>query len=298
MNFSGLCAFPLTPLSGEQIDWSSFVRILQRLVTAKVDSIGVLGSTGCYPYFSPAERREILQTAVEHAGDIPVMVSISSLRLRDVLASAEEAQKAGAAAVLLSPVSYHPLREHEVFSLYQTVTRELSVPLCVYDNPGTTQFCFSPQLLGRIAELPNVQAIKIPPIPTESEKARQQIAELRTHLPAQVRVGISGDSSAAEALIAGCDLWFSVTGGLFPETAANIVEAVKAGQPERARQLNTALNPLWSLYARHGSLRVIAAAAELAGYAQPGCLPLPLQSLAGEDRETLHRELERMGLIA
>jgi Dihydrodipicolinate synthase/N-acetylneuraminate lyase len=298
VDFSGLCAFPLTPLKGEQIDWASFERLVQRLVAANVNSIGVLGSTGCYSYFSREERRAILDVAVEQAGTTPVMVSISALRSRDVLFYAEDAQQAGASAVLLAPMAYHPLREEEVFNLYQTVSRELSVPLCVYHNPGTTQFSFSHVLLNRIAALPNVKAIKIPPIPTESTQAGEQISALRKAMPAHIRLGISGDGCAAEALIAGCDLWFSVLGGLFPEITLKIVEAVSAGNVVQARALNATLAPLWKIFGEQGgSLRVIAAAAELAGLAQSNCLPAPLHSLTGEARVLLHNELKAMGLL-
>lgn len=295
MNFSGLCAFPLTPMNGETIDWSAFTRLIQKLVSAKVQSIGVLGSTGCYPYFSLEERREILRVALEQAGEIPVMTSVSALRTHDVLTLSEQAQKAGASAVLLSPVSYQPLTDDEVFTLFQSVTRELSVPLCVYDNPLTTQFSFSDELLQRIAELPHVQAIKIPPV---SGDIQARISALRAKLSPHIRLGISGDACAAEALIAGCDLWCSVTGGLFPETAARLTALANPAQQEQARQLDVALAPLWAFYTRHGgSLRVIATAAELLGEAQPGCLPAPLQTLQGEARDALRNLLIDQGMM-
>src|SRR5690606_16472696 len=105
--------------------------------------------------------------AVQHAGGIPVLVGIGALRTRDVLDLAEDAQRAGASAVLLAPVSYQKLRDDEVFGLYEATSRTLSVPLCVYDNPATTQFTFSDALHGRIAALPAVRSIKIPPLPAD-----------------------------------------------------------------------------------------------------------------------------------
>lgn len=50
--FTGLCAFPLTPLHQQNIDEKAFIRILARLTDAGVDSLGVLGSTGSYAYLS------------------------------------------------------------------------------------------------------------------------------------------------------------------------------------------------------------------------------------------------------
>lgn len=134
--FTGLSAFPLTPMNENGIDEMALIRLLKRLASAKVDSIGVLGSTGSYVYLNREERLRVTQLAIEYAEGIPIMIGISALRTRDVLQFAEDAQKVGANAVLLAPVSYQQLTDDEVYSLYETVTKSLSIPLCVYDNPG------------------------------------------------------------------------------------------------------------------------------------------------------------------
>lgn len=67
--FRGLSAFPLTPVSENSVDESAFAVLIQRLVTAGVDSIGVLGSTGSYAYLSRKERRQVLTRALAEAGD-------------------------------------------------------------------------------------------------------------------------------------------------------------------------------------------------------------------------------------
>lgn len=197
--FSGLSAFPLTPLNERAIDEAAFARLMQRLVAARVDSIGVLGSTGSYAYLTRAERARIAALAVQHADGIPVLVGIGALRTRAVLELAQDAQRAGAAAVLLAPVSYQKLHDDEVFGLYAAVARELSVPLCVYDNPATTQFSFSDELHGRIAALPAVRSIKLPPVPADPARARERVQRLRALIPARVSLGISGDATRQPA---------------------------------------------------------------------------------------------------
>ncbi|MGM0913336.1 MAG: dihydrodipicolinate synthase family protein [Pseudomonadota bacterium] len=294
---TGLSAFPLTPMSEDAIDEAAFVRLVERLVAAGVDSIGALGSTGSYAYLGHAERARIARLAVQSAGNVPVIVGISALRTRDVLALAEDAEAAGANAVLLAPMSYQPLTDAEVFDLYYAVSARLSVPLCVYDNPGTTRFQFSDELHGRIAELPNVASIKIPGVPAEPAAARERVARLRALIPPEVTIGVSGDAFAATGLNAGCDAWYSVIGGLFPETALAITRAARAGQQEEATALSQRLEPLWALFRRHGgSLRVVATAAELLRLAEPPSLPLPLRPLEGLERQQLATVLETLAL--
>jgi len=294
--FSGLSAFPLTPMNENGLDEVAFARLIERLSAAGVDAIGALGSTGNYAYLLPTERMRIAQLAVAHAGPVPVMIGIGSLRTRDVLALAEQAQHVGASAVLLAPVSYQALSSEEVFTLYETVTRTLSIPLCVYDNPGTTHFTFSDELHGRIAQLPNVRSIKIPGVPLSAEAAKARIDRLRARIPSHVTIGISGDACAAQGLNCGCEAWYSVLGGLFPETALALVRAAQAGDGSEVLRQSERLQPLWALFKQYGSLRVMATAARLMGLVTSPALPLPLQPLNDAGCQQLAKLLDTLEL--
>ncbi|EKA5637120.1 dihydrodipicolinate synthase family protein [Vibrio navarrensis] len=295
--FVGLSAFPLTPMYDDSVDERAFIGLIQRLVNAEVDSIGVLGSTGNYAYLTREERKRVAQISVQHAKEIPVMVGISALNLRDVLLNAEDAQAAGASAVLLAPMSYQQLKENEVYKLYEVVTSKLSVPLCVYDNPGTTHFNFSDELHGRIAQLPNVRSIKIPGVPTEPQVALDRVNRLRALIPDHVTIGISGDACAANGLNAGCEVWYSVIGGLYPEVAKTLTKTAREGNKQEALRLSKILTPMWELFHRNGgSLRVVAAAAEIQNLVEPPCLPLPLRALEEKERTELASLLSSLEL--
>ncbi|MFK0159965.1 dihydrodipicolinate synthase family protein [Streptomyces sp. NPDC090493] len=296
--FSGLSAFPLTPTTETGIDEQALRTLVARLAAAGVDSIGALGSTGGYAYLTREQRARAATIAVEAADAVPVMVGIGALRTAQVLALAEDAQKAGASSVLLAPMTYQPLTPDEIFSLYEDVTRELSVPLCVYDNPGTTHVHFTDELHGRIAELPNVAAVKIPPVSDDTAEAKARVDALRALIPDTVTIGVSGDWSAAAGLNAGCEAWYSVVGGLFPAAALALTRAAQAGDAARAVALSEGLEPLWQLFRRYGSLRVMSAAAEQLGLAEGPNLPRPLQGLPLSARHELAAAIASMGLTA
>ena len=295
--FTGLSAFPLTPMNEQGVDEGAFTRLVEQLVAAKVDSIGALGSTGSYAYLSRIERSRVTQLAVEAAGNVPVMVSIGSLRTRDVLLLAEDAQKAGVKALLLPPVSYQKLSAEDVFSLYETVTANISVPLCLYDNPGTTHFEFTDELHGRIARLPNVHSMKIPGVPEAPDQARARVDRLRALSPEHVTIGVSGDAFAATGLNAGCEVWYSVIGGLFPKTALSITRAALSGNAKEATRLSESLKPLWALFTQFGgSFRVVATAAELRGFTHSPSLPLPLRTISGAGRQQIAAVIDELEL--
>lgn len=285
--FTGLSAFPLTPMNEIAIDEKAFVRLVNRLTSAKVDSIGVLGSTGNYAYLTREERARVSKLAIENADKTPVIVGIGAIRTRDVLERAEDAQKAGANGLLLAPVSYQKLTADEVFGLYEAVSKSTSVPVCVYDNPGTTHFDFTDELHGRIAQLPNIASIKIPGVPADPVEAGKRVNRLRALIPESVSIGVSGDPFGAAGLIAGCDAWYSVIGGIFPEVALAIVHAVRDGSEEGALEQSRCLEAVWALFRQFGSLRVMAAAANILDLVGTPNLPLPLKPLPDHARQQL-----------
>lgn len=284
---TGMVGFPLTPLSNDAIDERGCVGIIERLGAAGVDGIAVLGSTGSYAYLNRAERRRVAQLALRHAGETPVIVGVGALRTSDVLAGVRDAEEAGAAGVLLAPMTYQPLTDDDVFELFSTVAERTALPIIAYDNPVTTHFTFTPELTARIAELPGVASLKVPGATYQHADpaiAAERVAELRRALPAGVTIGASGDAFAAAALNAGCDAWYSVIGGLLPDLALSLTRAAQAGNASAALEISERAAPLWRLFAEFGSIRVVAALAEHLGLCGAGSLPLPIRGLTAPQR--------------
>lgn len=284
MLLKGLSAFPITPAdSSGAVDAAALRGLVARLCAAGVDSIGLLGSTGTYAYLSRLERRRALDAALEEAaGRVPILVGVGALRTDEAVRLAQDAGAGGAVAGLLAPVSYTPLTDDEVFEHFATVARESRLPLCIYDNPGTTHFRFSPALVGRLSGLPGIVAVKSPA--PEAQAVAPHLTELRRLVPEGFSLGYSVDWNAAEALLAGGDAWYSVVAGLFPQVGMAIVRATQSGDAAQARGLNSRLEPLWSLFREFSSLRVIYASADLLGICR-AVPPRPILPLSGAARQ-------------
>lgn len=294
---TGLSAFPLTPVTTAGVDEDAFVGIIERLVAAGVDSIGVLGSTGSHAYLAPHERERVIELAVTHARQVPVIAGVGSPGTRQVIDQVRVATELGAAAVLVPPRTYQPLTDDEVFGLYADVTEAASVPVVVYDNPGTTHVTFSDDLHARIAGLGGIASIKIPPVDADPDAARDRVARLRARLPEHVTLGISGDAVGATGLIARCDTWYSSLAGTIPAPFVAITRAAREGDAARARELSNHLAPLWQVMAGIGSYRTAAVIAEHLGLAQAPCLPRPLKPLPEAARADVVEALVASGLL-
>lgn len=292
IKLSGLSAFPITPGSDTgRVDVSNLRALIKPLVNAGVDSIGLLGSTGSYPYLPREERRKALQTALDEAGKIPILVGVGALRTDDAVKLAQDAKAAGAAAGLLAAVSYAPLNDAEVFEHFTTVARESDLPLCIYDNPGTTHFRFSPDLVGRLSRTDGIIAVKAP-APAASEIA-DNLANLRSAVRDDFSVGYSGDWHSVPGLIHGADAWYSVLGGVMPDICVSIVRACQRGDMQEAARLNRALEPVFALFKEFSSLRVAYAIAHLRGAttAQP---PRPILPMPDSAKSSLANALSHL----
>jgi len=276
--FRGLSAFPLTPTDAEGVvDTDALAIMIDRLATSGVDSVAVLGSTGAYAYLDPEQRRRALATAVETlAGRVPLIAGIGAMRTSWVCDLARDAERQGADGVLLAPVSYAPLTQDEVFLHFEAAAGASGLPICVYNNPGTTHFTFTPELLTRLSNLPRVAAIKMP-LPSNGDFAGE-LDRIRFDSREGTIVGYSGDWGAAPALMAGADAWYSVIAGLLPEPALRLTRAAMSGDANAAAAADEALAPMWALFKKYGSLRVMYSIARHLGL-KAGSPPLPVQPL-------------------
>ena len=293
--FQGLSAFPITPADADgRVDAGALRVLLERLADAGVGSVGLLGSTGTYPYLTRAERRRAVEAAVDQVGGkVPVMVGIGALRTDEAVRLGQDAKGAGADAVLLAPVSYTPLTDEEVFTHFAAVAGAVGLPLCIYNNPGTTHFTFSDELIARLSRVPQVCAVKNPA--PDASALPGGFRSLRAAASPGFSIGYSVDWRAAEAMLAGGDAWYSVAGGLFPAVCMEIVAAVEAGRADEARALNARLQPLWDLFTKYSSLRVIYAAVNLLGLCRVAP-PRPILPLPEDAQHRIGQVLGALGL--
>lgn len=293
VRFHGLSAFPLTPADEEGVvDVEALSRLIDRAGAAQVDSIGLLGSTGSYVYFSREQRRRAVEAAAECLkGSRPLLVGVGTLRTNDAVLLAKDAEAAGANALLLAPVSYAPLTQEEVYHHFAAVAGATSLPLCIYNNPSTTHFTFSDELLVRLAYIPHILAVKMPL--AANMEFKPELERLRPRLGDNFSIGYSGDWGCADAMLQGSDAWYSVIGGLLPVPSLRLLRAAQVGDSDEVQRISAYFGPLWALFKEFGSFRVVYAAANLLSltHRQP---PLPVMPLSVSDCARVEEALAKL----
>jgi 4-hydroxy-tetrahydrodipicolinate synthase len=289
-----LVAYLPTPRGSEgEVLTEPLEQLVDRAVTAGASGVAVLGSTGGYPYLTAAERRRVVEAAVEAAaGRVPVVAGVGAFTTDEVVVHTIVAERAGVAAVLLPTLAYLPLTDAEVLGLVQDVAGAAQVPVWIYHNPVSTSFRFGVEALARAAQVPGVGGVK--DRGGDAAELRDRVHALAASVPAHVEIGCSGDVLGVEGLLAGARTWHSGLASVLPDWYVAVATAAAAGDVDRARALMARLTPVAELVAALGGPRAVHALAPLTGV-DLGLLPAPLLPVPREGTEALTRALDALG---
>lgn len=287
--FEGIIAYPITPFdSGGKIDLNLFTSLTERLIVSGAQGIAPLGSTGVMPYLNDAEKEAITEACIRQAaGRMPVLAGVSNLTTERTVHHARFAERAGADAVMIIPMSYWKLSDDEIFRHYEKVAAAISIPIMAYNNPGTSGIDMSPALLKRLLQIPNVTMIK------ESSGDVQRMHHLRHALGDDVACYNGSNPLALAAFAAGAKGWCTAAPNLIPDLNNQLYEAVQGNDLKEARRLFYRQFELLQFIVAKGLPRTIAAGLRLQGI-ESGFLREPLQELDEAEMAQLRAILNRV----
>ena len=159
-----------------ELDEEGLRRDLNRYIDElKIEGLFTGGLVGEYWTLTLEERKRGQEIIVEEvAGRVPTMPHTGALSVRDAIALTQHAQKIGATFAVIGnpPVSTHD--PEELYEFYRAICAEVDIGISLFNTP-ICGYSLSPQLVGRIAELANVFAIKNP-LPVEhTDQVRKEV---------------------------------------------------------------------------------------------------------------------------
>lgn len=284
--FKGVIAYPVTPFDhNEKVDIPLFKKQVERLIISGSHGIAPLGSTGVLPYLNDEEKEAVTEAAINQvAGRVPVLVGVSNLTTERTIYHAQFAEKAGAEAVMIIPMSYWKLSDDEIVKHYDAVASRISIPIMAYNNPVTSGVDMSPALLKRLLEIPNVTMIK------ESTGDVQRMHFLRRELGDDVAFYNGSNPLALAAFAAGATGWCTAAPNLIPELNTGLYHAVQNNDLDTARKLFYEQVDLLKFIVAKGLPRAIQAGLTLLGE-EGGGLRSPLKPLTNAEIAELEKIL-------
>jgi 4-hydroxy-tetrahydrodipicolinate synthase len=163
-NMRGIWAAALQPFNNDMsIDETGFKKNLIHWVDdLGVDGVFIAGKQGEFFSLSIAERKRAMDAAMEAIGDrAGTIMSCSDQNMDVVLELARHAQGIGAGSIVVhAPVLHFTKAQDEtLFEYYKYISEQVEIGIAMWSHPDSG-YLMSPELCARIAELPNIVAIK------------------------------------------------------------------------------------------------------------------------------------------
>jgi len=282
----------VTPfLKDGSLDEPRLRELLEFQIEGGVEGVVPCGTTGEGATMTDDEQVRVVETAVATAGKkARIVAGAGGNATAKVIALARRHQKAGADAILSVVPYYNKPTQEGLFQHFTAVAEALEVPVVLYNVPGRTSANMIAETTLRLAEHPNVCAVK------EASGNLVQVAEIIRNRPEGFSV-LSGEDNLTWPLVAlGGDGSISVVSNEVPKEMSDLVRAGLAGDADEARRLHYRLLPLMNANFYESNPQPVKAALAMMGRIEEN-LRLPLVRLSDSVRPRLRAHLAELGLV-
>jgi 4-hydroxy-tetrahydrodipicolinate synthase len=159
-DFSGLWVALVTPFRDGAVDHAALAALTRRLVDDGVTGFVPCGSTGEAAALDEDEQLAVLDTVLEAAGGLPVVMGISGYHLGKATAWARKLSQRPLAGLLVSAPHYVRPSQAGLLEWFRAIADASTVPVLVYDIPYRTGVTIARDTLLALAEHPRIRGIK------------------------------------------------------------------------------------------------------------------------------------------
>jgi len=296
LRLTGILPPIVTPLDAEErVDAEGLGRQVERLIAGGMSGIYLLGTTGESPALRDAEKRRAIEITLRQvAGRVPVVVGCMASSTRRAIDLVAMAAELGAPAAAVTPPHYYTnASEAELLAHYRAVAASTSLPMLIYNIPGTTKVMISAEVVRAIAEIENVVGIK------DSSGDWAQALRLLFYLRDDPHFSILFGSPqiAGAAMLYGAEGAVVGIANVDPGRLARLYSAASEGRVEETFALQKEIQGLMRLLSFGGNIPCLKAALELMGVCA-GHVTQPFQPVADENRPKIAALLREYGLLS
>lgn len=239
VDFKGLATALVTPFVDGEVDWKAFRNLVRRQVEAGVDFLVPLGSTAETPCLTDAEKVKILEIAKEESNGLPIVAGAGSNSLTATVQNMRLLDGHGADAYLIVVPFYNKPTQEGLYQYFKAVAEETDRQVILYNVPGRTGTNMKTETTLRLAEIPNITAVK------EASGDLAQIIDIKRQAPDGFTVLSGNDDQTLPLMACGADGVISVASNVAPKQMKALTQAVVASDLKEAIRLNNSLMPLY-----------------------------------------------------
>lgn len=277
--------------------WEKQRNVISFLLEKGVHGLWILGSYGSFPLLTKEERKKVTEMIIDEVnGRIPIIAHIGSASSKETVELAKHAQSAGATAVAsVTPYYYSSFAytEEQIVQHFKAVVDSVDIPVFLYNNPRTTGYNVSAELLKKLANV-GVKGIK------DSSGNFVQIAEYIMHVQPDYTDFAFFTGTAAllmPSLMLEAQGGVAGTANAFPEIVVDVYELYKQGKYEEAAKRQNLVLKVRDLQGIDGFRPASCYAMLRMRGIDAGTVRSPWKEMPKDKYEHTYQELNKLGVI-
>lgn len=282
----------VTPMRQDgAVDYDKARKLAEYLVDHGSDGLVVCGTTGESPTLTADEKAGMYEAVLEAVGGrAKVIAGTGTYDTRESIALTRRAEAIGVHGVMLVVPYYNRPPQEGLYRHFRAIAEQTSLPVMLYNVPTRTGRNLEVDTVARLAQLPNVVAIK------EAAGDMEQVSRLVQSTPDSFAVYSGDDSLTLPMLSLGAVGVVSVASHVIGDDFKAMISAFKAGDVAKAAALHHKMLPLMKAMSVTTNPIPVKWAMSLLGM-DMGPFRLPLVPPSPTEQAVIEGALSRYGLI-
>ncbi len=280
--FTGAATAIITPMNKQgEVDYEAFGRLIDWQLEQGIDAIVATGTTGEASTLTDEEHKEVLRFAVERvAGRVPVIAGTGSNDTAYAIELTKFACEIGADAMLVCTPYYNKATQGGLVQSFTAIADVSTKPVILYNVPSRTGCNITPATCAKLAEHPNIVAIK------EASGNISQVAQIAKLAGDKLDIYSGNDDQIVPVMSLGGKGVISVLSNLLPAETSAMCHKYLDGDMQGALAMQLEyLDLVDALFCEVNPIPVKAAMAKM-GYGD-NALRLPLTPMEEPHEQTL-----------
>jgi 4-hydroxy-tetrahydrodipicolinate synthase len=279
-----------TPFAPDgSVDLERFRALARHLVDNGSDGLVVTGTTGEAPTLSDGERFGLYEAAVDEVGEgATVIAGTGTNDTHHSIQLTERAHELGVDGFLVVTPYYNKPPQRGIVAHVEAIAAATDRPVIFYDIPSRVVIEPEPATIARLAEIPNVRAVK---------QAKPDLAAARHVVDCGLDLYAGDDDLVLPLLEVGGVGGVCVHTHVVGPQVKEMIRRYRDGDLAGARALDEELRPAIELLRVQTNPIAINRALDLLGLA-PATVRLPLVEADEAETAAVRDCLERLGLLS
>ncbi|MCM3542772.1 4-hydroxy-tetrahydrodipicolinate synthase [Priestia megaterium] len=282
IDFGKVATAMVTPFDHKgNIDFEKTTQLINYLISNGSDALVIAGTTGESPTLSTEEKLALFRHSVKVVdGRVPVVAGTGSNNTYASIELTKKAEEIGVDAIMIVAPYYNKPNQEGLYQHFKTIVESTELPVMLYNIPGRSVINMSVDTIVRLAELPNVVALK------DASGDLDAMTAIIAQTSDDFALYSGDDGLTLPVLAIGGTGIISVASHIIGNEMQEMVKLYESGNPKEAAKIHQRIVPVMKSLFAAPSPTPVKTALQLKGL-DVGSVRLPLVPLTEEERQTL-----------